>query len=497
MADGDFLGGLFGGIKDAGSALYGLLGGPSGAPAAGGTTPTDILQQLSPEEQRRLTASTLGQLGASLLAAGQKQMPAQRAQALAQLGNIGPNIDMQLQRAVAVRNQQEQLRRQNELFPLQRQQLQGQLTQQELQQQIMRRQIEQAQQQAEYRKQLMEQFGGAGPAPAGAPSAGVPGAGAPQTTTVPSSAAADQNIPAQPMPTPAAPAAAAAQPSAASVLSSLPGEYLRNRLSDPNVTIADIYKEALAAQQGAEKTQFERADKLRDEFSKVALPFNDRQTAFMTMRDLAQNRAGASDMALVLSIMKVYDPTSTVTGGEAATAQNSAGVPEFVRSYYNKLTGGGTLSDGARAQLVRAAETRFEQEMDKFEKDLGRYSSLATRAKVDPKDVVEDFRNPELAAIRTRKRDLETASKTIGASDVLGLDLETLNLLNPNLMSKAAKDAYAARLKQLQPGLMPPVAPTSEAPAGGYGLGQNPLGAAMRRYPRGLMREDELPAPGF
>jgi len=491
MADGDFLGGLFGGVKDAGSALYGLLGGPTGTPSAG--SPTDIMQQLSPEEQRRLTASTLGQIGATLLAAGQKQMPAQRAQILAQLGNVGPNIDAQIQRAVAVRNQQEQLRRQNELFPLQRQQLQGQLTQQSLQQQMLERQLEQARQQAEYRKQLMEQMGGAGPAPAGAPSAGVPGAGAPQTTTVPSSAAADQNIPAQPMP---APAAAAAQPSTASVLSSLPAEYLRNRLSDPNVTIADIYKEALAAQQGAEKTQFERADKLRDEFSKVALPFNDRQTAFMTMRDLAQNKAGASDMALVLSIMKVYDPTSTVTGGEAANAQNAAGVPEFVRGYYNKLMGEGTLSAGARAQLVRAAETRFEQEMDKFEKDLGRYSSLATRAKVDPKDVVEDFRNPELAAIRTRKRDLETASKTIGASEVMGLDADTLQLLNPNLMSKAAKDAYSARLQQLQPGLAPPVAPTA-VPAAGYGLGQSPLGAAMRQYPRGLLREEELPAPRF
>ena len=117
MADGDFLGGLFGGVRDAGSALYGLLGGPSGTPSAA-NTPTDMLQQLSPEEQRRLTASTLGQLGASLLAAGQKQMPAQRAQALAQLGNIGPNIDMQLQRAVAVRNQQEALRRLRSEFPL-------------------------------------------------------------------------------------------------------------------------------------------------------------------------------------------------------------------------------------------------------------------------------------------------------------------------------------------------------------------------------------------
>lgn len=486
MADGDFLGGLFGGVKDAGSALYGLLGGPSGTPSAG-NTPTDILQQLSPEEQRRLTASTLGQLGATLLAAGQKQMPAQRAQALAQLGNIGPNIDMQLQRAVAVRNQQEALRRQNELFPLQRQQLQGQLTQQELQQQMLRRQLEQAQQQSEYRRQLMEQMGGAGPAPA-APVAGAP------TAVGPSSAPADQNIPAQPMPSaaPGAPAAAApSQPAMASVLSALPAEYLRNRLSDPNVTISDIYKEALAAQQGQEKTTFERADKLRDEFSKVAVPFNDRQTAFMTMRDLSRNATGASDMALVLSIMKVYDPTSTVTGGEAATAQNAAGVPAAIAGYYNKLIGGGTLSDKARTDLVRAAETRFEQEMDKFEKDLGRYSTLAERSKVNPMDVVEDFRNPELAAERTRKKDIDRASKIVTANEILGAGMGDLQMLKPELMSKAARDAYTARIQQLQREAepRPPEAPAAGAPAG-YGLGQNPLGAAMRQYPRGLMRDE-------
>jgi len=492
MADGDFLGGLFGGVRDAGSALYGLLGGPSGTPSAG-NTPTDIMQQLSTEEQRRLTASTLGQLGATLLAAGQKQMPAQRAQALAQLGNIGPNIDMQLQRAVAVRNQQEALRRQNELFPMQKQQLQGQLTQQELQQQMLRRQLEQAQQQSEYRRQLMEQMGGAGPAPA-APAAGAP------TAVGPSSAPADQNIPAQPMPSaaPGAPAAAApSQMSMASILSELPQEYLRNRLSDPNVTISDIYKEALSAQQGREKVTFERADKLRDEFSRVAVPFNDRQSAYMTMRDLAMNKAGASDMALVISIMKVYDPSSTVTGSEAATAQNAAGVPEFVRGYYNKLMGEGTLSDKARTDLVRAAETRFEQEMDKFEKDLGRYSNLAQRSKVDPKDVVEDFRNPELAVERARKKDIDRASKIVTANEILGAGLDDLQMLKPELMSKAARDAYAARIQQLtRPAELPAGVPQEQV-QGPIDVRRSGVLQSQRLYqtlqPRERRPEDNMP----
>lgn len=84
-----------------GSALGGLLGFGQQQPSAGG--PTDPYDMLSEAEKRRLTYSTLGQLGATLLAAGQKQMPAQRAQQLAQLGNIAPNIETSVFRSQQAR----------------------------------------------------------------------------------------------------------------------------------------------------------------------------------------------------------------------------------------------------------------------------------------------------------------------------------------------------------------------------------------------------------
>jgi hypothetical protein len=84
-----------------GSRLGGLLfGGPSETPE--GQTP-DAMSMLSEQERRRLMFSTLGQLGATLLAAGQKQMPAQRAQILGQLGNIGPNLETGIFRAQQAR----------------------------------------------------------------------------------------------------------------------------------------------------------------------------------------------------------------------------------------------------------------------------------------------------------------------------------------------------------------------------------------------------------
>jgi hypothetical protein len=55
----------------------------------------DSLSMLSPQDQRRLMLSTLGELGATLLAAGQRQSPESRAQMLAKLGGVGGNVQTQ------------------------------------------------------------------------------------------------------------------------------------------------------------------------------------------------------------------------------------------------------------------------------------------------------------------------------------------------------------------------------------------------------------------
>jgi len=77
--------------------LGGLLGGePSSAPA---TASPDNPFGLSEADRLRILSSSLGQLGATLLAAGQRQSPQQRAQYLAQLGNFGSGIQSQMYQA--------------------------------------------------------------------------------------------------------------------------------------------------------------------------------------------------------------------------------------------------------------------------------------------------------------------------------------------------------------------------------------------------------------
>jgi hypothetical protein len=293
-------------------------------------------------------------------------------------------------------------------------------------------------------------------------------------------------------------------PQEQSLLAALPREYVLQQLSDPSVKISDIFEKARQAMGETQKGATEQGNKLRTEFSRVADPFIQRQTAYETMTDLARNKAGASDMALVLSIMKVYDPTSTVTGGEAAKAQNAAGVPSFIVGYYNKLTGGGILDDKARAQLVRAAETRFERELDTYSQTIDRYSGLASRAKVDPQDVVYDARNPDLLAAREQRKELARASKIAKPQEILGMDADTLQLLVLDEMTKPQRDAVNARIIQLQQQSMPqpPVAPVAMPQPGVVSPSTMPLGTSSfmrQRYPSrpGLRREDELPPTGY
>jgi hypothetical protein len=522
MAEG-FLGGLLGGIGDAaqgvGSSLSGLLGG--GQPSSGQSQ--DPYAQMSPEEQRRMSYSALGQLGAILLAAGQKQSPAQRGQILSQLGGIGPGMEQQIARSAALRGQQAEAAQRRELFPLQKQQLMGTLEQQKLTQQQLQQQMEAARAAAAMRQRLIEGVGGMGgmPTPGGMPPAAEAPSYQPSFEQPPQQmggafagapvAPGGSAFAAQP-PSMAPPQQAAPQispqvqqqlqqmtPQEQSILSVFPKNYLLQMLSDPSVKISDIFEKARQAMEETQKGATEQGNKLRGEFSRVSDPFIQRQTAYATMTDLARNKSGASDMALVLSIMKVYDPTSTVTGGEAATAQNAAGVPSLIAAQYNKLTGGGTLDDKARTELVRAAETRFEQELDSYGRTIDRYTGLAKRAKVDPQDVVEDARNPELLAAREQRKELVRASKIATPQQILGMDADTLQLLVLDEMKKPQRDAVNARIIQLQQQSMPqpPVAPVAPAPAGGYGLGQNPLGRAMQAYPRGLMREEQLPPVGY
>lgn len=434
MADGDFLGGLFGGVKDAGSALYGLLGGPTGTPSAG--SPTDIMQQLSPEEQRRLTASTLGQIGATLLAAGQKQMPAQRAQILAQLGNVGPNIDAQIQRAVAVRNQQEQLRRQNELFPLQKQQALGAIEAQQQQLAMQRQQAALGIANLQRQIQTMESMGldassireqlriaqqymtgtaGAGGSPAG-------GVGMPAPTgSAPAVSAGASMAPGAAVPSPApAPSMAPYAPSEAvseagyggeagqqasmgfqRVLSQLPylsPNVVRSALGqggDLTKTMADLYKENEKAKQEIFKFEGD----LRKEYVPKAEKFADMQQTYKSMIDLSKEGTGVSDIMLVVQLYKLFDPGSVVSVNETGQVTSATSGVERVQQFIDRFLEKGRLSPTMREEVLDTARAKFAQGYKDYNLGFNDASKRASEYGASMSRAVPDVRDPELRPV--------------------------------------------------------------------------------------------------
>ena len=428
MADEGFLGGLLGGIGNAaqgvGSGLAGLLGGGQ----TGGPSSADPYSQMSPEEQRRMSYSALGQLGAILLAAGQKQTPAQRGQILSQLGGIGPGMEQQIARSAALRGQQADAAQRRELFPLQKQQMMGQLEQQRLagmqtQQQMVAARQAQAMQFAKLQndikflesqgldasgpRQQLEIIQSSGGGMPGAPATGAmpsaPAAPSQGTGYVPSAAVAGAAVSEEGF-TPGAGGVAPitpqqAQSGASNVLSQFP--YLSapvvlsafQQSGDPAKTMADLF----AQNEKAKKEQFKFEGELRKEYMPRAEKFADIQTTFKSMGTLAQQATGASDIMLITQLYKLYDPTSVVSVNETGQIKVSGGAEDRFKSFVSTFNGLGLLTPELRQQVLDAGLAKFT---DAYKDQNKLYTDANQRAAgmgVNLPRAVPDVKDPELA----------------------------------------------------------------------------------------------------
>ncbi len=158
-----------------------------------------------------------------------------------------------------------------------------------------------------------------------------------------------------------------------------------------------------------EKIEAENA--LRDDYVKQSQPF-------ITVRDFYSNfqqadNSGAGDITRVFAFMKLQDPNSAVLPGEAANAQNAAGVPEAVRAMYNRMLGGGILSPAAREQLAGQAKKLYDSRVRQHDQTINSFLQIAKRQKLDDKNVVVDL---STAAPPAKKGD--TVAERFGPFDV-------------------------------------------------------------------------------
>jgi hypothetical protein len=156
----------------------------------------------------------------------------------------------------------------------------------------------------------------------------------------------------------------------------------------------------LAVLQNSQKQQgFTQANQLRDQFNTLTKDVRDAPTNFNKIKSGFDMATGAGDIAGLTAYMKMLDPTSVVREGEFATAANAGGVSEWIRNLYNKAKSGQILAPEVRQQLLGAAAGQVKAYKGKYDGLTKNYTEFATRAGLDPKDVINPVEFPNLSPL--------------------------------------------------------------------------------------------------
>lgn len=156
----------------------------------------------------------------------------------------------------------------------------------------------------------------------------------------------------------------------------------------------DIHADAMvkAAKATASNKDFERSDKLRDEFQKGSGEFVKVRDAYERIQRSSQAPSAAGDLSLIFNYMKLLDPGSVVREGEFATAQNAAGIPDRIRNAYNRAINGERLNPDQRTDFLSQADRLYEGALTGQKKLEQQYTDFSTSFGVDPKNVITDYR---------------------------------------------------------------------------------------------------------
>jgi hypothetical protein len=153
---------------------------------------------------------------------------------------------------------------------------------------------------------------------------------------------------------------------------------------------AKAENDALKSGKKDSATAFDETKKLRDEFS--AHPntknFDIVDNYYSRGVKLAKKETAAGDMGLIFSLMKVYDPSSTVREGEYATAANSGSIPAQFLNIYNKAKDGQKLQPEQRAQFIDTMSEAAQVQHQKLMGTANQYAAIAKKRGLDSEEVV-------------------------------------------------------------------------------------------------------------
>jgi hypothetical protein len=167
------------------------------------------------------------------------------------------------------------------------------------------------------------------------------------------------------------------------------GETVRSNRATEGIAAAAAT--AKAAEAGM--PDFGDENGLRTQYLGQAKTFQDVKQATDRVKALSPDLNPPEQMALIFSVMKMLDPSSTVRETEYANAQNTTGAMGSMWNYYNKMKDGEFLNDAQVKQFRDLVNNQYQAAETSYGQTLDQYRGLAQRYRMDPA-IIQDMRPP-------------------------------------------------------------------------------------------------------
>lgn len=144
------------------------------------------------------------------------------------------------------------------------------------------------------------------------------------------------------------------------------------------VATAKASEVAVKQTEAEEKQTVDRTKSLRQEVEKNSVTVETR--ALLAAHDrikILKNNTAAADITGIFAFMKMIDPESTVREGEFATAASAAGIPERLRTQYNKILKGDRLGPDQRKDFMRQADDMMQNQLNRQQPISARFAKIA------------------------------------------------------------------------------------------------------------------------
>ena len=125
----------------------------------------------------------------------------------------------------------------------------------------------------------------------------------------------------------------------------------------------------------------------------ILKPYREVRDAMGRIEAAGTSPTAAGDLALITAFMKMLDPLTGVRDQEFKTAASTGGILDRVQAYYAQVASGKRLSDDVRKDFMDRSKTLYGQYMKDYEDTSTQFREQASRQRMDPRNVIQDYRS--------------------------------------------------------------------------------------------------------